>query len=137
SLDIEIDNNNQICVVFTDSGLSGNRFLYKRYNGNDFTTLATSNYFNVNVPITNLKLKFDSNNTPFFAMNYGNLIIQKFDNNSWTTLGYLSSYDGNFDIVIDKDIIPNILYVADKSSSTIRVKKYENSSFVNVGSIIN
>ncbi|MCB0745033.1 MAG: T9SS type A sorting domain-containing protein, partial [Ignavibacteriae bacterium] len=137
SLDIEIDNNNQICVVFTDSDLSGNRFLYKRYNGNDFTTLATSNYFNVNVPITNLNLKFDSNNTPFFAMNYGNLIIQKFDNNSWTTLGYLSSYDGEFDIVIDKDIVPNILYVADKSSSTIRVKKYENSSFVNVGSIIN
>ena len=135
SFDIEMDSSNQICIVFNDSSISGNRFVYKRYNGIDFVTIATSNFFNT--PLENFKLKFDSNNTPYFAMNYGNLIIQKFENNLWTTLGYLSSYNGEFDIEIDKNIIPNILYVADKSSSTIRVKKYENSSFVNVGSVVN
>ena len=135
SFDIQIDNNNQICIVHNDSNISGNRFVFKRYNGSDFITIATSNFFST--PIANLKLKFDSNNTPYFAMNYSNLIIQKFENNLWTTLGYLSSYDGDFDIEIDKNIIPNILYVADKSSSTIRVKKYENSSFVNVGPVVN
>jgi hypothetical protein len=137
SLDIEIDNNNQICIVYNDSDISDNRFVYKRYNGNDFITIATSNNFNY--PITNLKLEFDSSNTPYFAMNYGNLRIQKFKNNSWMPLrgGYVSSYSGDHDIEIDKNIIPNILYLAYKSNSDIQVKKYENSSFVNVGATVN
>lgn len=133
SFDIKIDNNNQICIVYNEAKLSGERAVYKRYNGNDFITIGTTSSFNSS--ITNLKLRFDSNNTPYFGIKYNSLIIEKFENNSWTILGYLSPYK-DFDIEIDKNIIPNILYVAVKSSSGTQVKKFENSSFINVGSVV-
>lgn len=134
-LDIGIDNNNQICIVHDISSISGNRAVFKRFNGSSFITIATSNYHNTSILVSNFKLKFDSSNNAYLGYIASILYVVKIEGSSMKYKGTYGNFTG-YDFEIDSNIIPNILYVTDYQSGKIQVKQYVDSEET-FGSVVN
>lgn len=89
--------------------------------------------------IVEFDFTLDSDGTPYVAVADGNgIIVRKYVNGNWQLLGtgYLPFGDGTgkFDIQLDHNNVPYILYVDYGNSYKATVRKFENNNWVLVGS---
>lgn len=98
---------------------------------------AITGYFKCSI------LNFDNNNTPYLScvkdINNPQMVISKFDGNSWLNVGnpILNTPDNDASLLFDSKNNPYIsyTYVPKVNNATIKVNKFNGSSWLDLGNI--
>lgn len=132
--DIAIDSNNNLYVAHFNTGF-GNGFKVKKFNNstNSWITLPSTGLPAANVNVFETSIDINSDNEPviIWQESTSSIYVKKFNGTNWTDINstpVLGSMN-NMNLFIDKNIIPNILYLSYSTSITKRLAKFTNGAW--------
>lgn len=137
--DIAIDNNDNIYVVHFNTGFN-NGLKVKKFDivTNSWVNLPSTDLPTANINVSSATIDINSDNEPIIVWkeNTSSIIMKKFNGTTWITMGS-STLTGNiFNPVlkIDKNIVPNIIYLGYRNYiNRAVVSRYNNSAWSSVG----
>ncbi|MCA6423804.1 MAG: T9SS type A sorting domain-containing protein [Flavobacterium sp.] len=137
--DIAIDNNDNLYVVHYNTGV-GNGLKVKKFDivTNSWVNLLSTGLPAANVSVFYATIDINSDNEPIIVWkeNTSSIIMKKFNGTNWVTMNS-STITGNIFypvLKIDKNIVPNIIYLGYRNSNNRAViSRYNNSAWSSVG----
>jgi hypothetical protein len=135
NISIAFDRNNIPYVAYRDLSIStSERATVMFYNNGNWENVGSPRFSYNN--IDDVKLAFDTNNTPIAVICGTNLSVKKFNGSMWTDLdtGFISSSGALFaTIAIDDFNSPCIAYQDNSIQGVATVKKFDGVNWINVG----
>lgn len=116
AVSLGIDDNNDVFVAFSDDN-NGGRIKVKKFDNGSWTNISTSGL--TTNSIYTASIAFDSNNDMHLGCkeSTSNYWIEKFDGSTWVPVADISLNVYDAQIKIDRNNIPNIIYLSYKNSS--------------------
>ena len=139
SIKLALDSNNIPYVAYSDDSNQKEKVIVKKFNGTSWVNVGTE-VVSTGGSYT-ISFILDSNNIPYVAYyNYDNKItVKKFNGTSWVNVGvtgFLTTYNGlsnTVSLALDSNNVPYLAYADYLNGNKETVKKFNGTSWVNVG----